>query len=133
MLITAIAALALGCSFMREVFKPDVMQFSQRELSLSVGEAYDITGILDTSTTVYRLKTSDAAVVAVDKGSNTVIKAVAEGEAKITAATSSASASILVTVTEKVVDSFGITTNGELVQTVGDTSKVTFTLTATGE
>lgn len=133
MLITAIAALALGCSFMSEVFKPDVIRFSQYELSLSVGETYDITSILETNTTVYRLKTSDAAVVAVEKGSNTVIKAVAEGEAKITAATSSASASILVTVTDKVVDSLSISTSGELVQTVGDTSKVMFKLTATGE
>ncbi|MDE5593928.1 MAG: hypothetical protein K2I75_08360 [Clostridiales bacterium] len=132
-LVAAIAALSLGCSFLSEVFKPDVIQFSQRELILSVGETYDITDVLETNTTVYRLKTSDATVVAVEKGSNTVIKAVAEGDAKITAATSSASASILVTVTEKAEDSLSISASGELVQTLGNTSEVTFTLTAKGK
>lgn len=132
MLVAAIAALSLGCSFLSDVFKPDVIRFKQRELILSVGESYDITRILETNTTVYRLKTSDSAVVAVDKGSNTGIKAVAEGEAKITAATSSASASILVTVTEKVEDSLVVSASGELVQTLGDTSEVTFTINAKG-
>lgn len=132
-LIAAIAALSLGCSLMQDLFKPDEIKFKQRELSLSMGETYDITRILETNTTVYRLKTSDSSVIAVEKGSNTVIKAVAEGEAKITAATSSASASILVTVGEKAEDSLTITASGELVQTLGDTSEVTFTLNAKGE
>ncbi|MDE5562323.1 MAG: hypothetical protein K2J01_02105 [Clostridiales bacterium] len=133
MLVTVVAAMMLGCSFMNELFKPDVIKFTQRELGLSVGEAYDITSILETNTTVYRLKTSDEAVVAVEKGSNTVIKAETEGEARITAYTSSASASILVTVSEKQEDSLSITASGELVQTLGNTSEVSFTPTAKGE
>ncbi|MDE7107658.1 MAG: hypothetical protein K2O39_04975, partial [Clostridiales bacterium] len=132
MLVAAIAAMMLGCSFLRDVFKPDVIKFTQLELNLNVDETYDISSILETNTSVYRLKSSDSAVVAVDKGS-TVIKAVGEGEARITAATSSASASLLVTVTEKVEDSLNVSASGELVQTVGKTTKITFTVSAIGE
>ncbi|MDE7405357.1 MAG: hypothetical protein K2M89_00585 [Clostridiales bacterium] len=132
-LIAAIAALSLGCSLMEDLFKPDVIQFTQREHTLSIGEIYDISRILETNTDVYRLKTSAAAVVVVEKGSNTVIKAVAEGEAWITAYTSSASASVLITVSEQAEDSLNISASGELVQTFGNTSKVTFTLNAKGE
>ncbi|MDE6029069.1 MAG: hypothetical protein K2F90_01960, partial [Clostridiales bacterium] len=132
-LVAAMFVLSLGCSSLGDIFKPDEIRFTQRELTLGIGEDYDITRVLETNTTVYRLKTSNAAVVSVARGSNTAVRAVAEGEARLTAYTSSASASILITVTEKAADSLSISASGELVQTLGDTSAVTFTLSATGE
>lgn len=131
MLIVAIAVMSAGCTFFRDLFKPDVIKFTESKLELYVGQTYDISRILDANTAAYTLSSSDSAVVSVD-GRSSVVTANAVGMAYITAETSSASDRIKVEVTEKEDDSLTISANGDLVQTFGHTSKVTFTVTATG-
>ncbi|MCH5155156.1 MAG: hypothetical protein J1F69_00975 [Clostridiales bacterium] len=129
-LIVVIAVLSAGCSFVKDLFKPDTLEFTQQNLSLYVGDVYDISDILKTNTSSYSLSSSDSSVVTVN-GSKITARAV--GAANITAKTSSKSAKLKVVVSEKVNDSVTIAAGGDTVQTYGKTGAVTFTVTATGE
>ncbi|MDE6200664.1 MAG: hypothetical protein K2M47_02120 [Clostridiales bacterium] len=131
-LIAAIAVMSAGCSYFRDLFKPDVIRFTESKLELYVGEMYDISRVLETNTTSYRLSSSDSSVVSVNRLS-TVVTATAVGMAYVTAETSYTSDRIKVEVTEREDDSLTISANGELVQTFGRTSEITFTVSATGE
>lgn len=131
MLVVVIAVLSSGCSFLRDLFTADLISFSRHALSLQVGDKYDLLTILDTESDSYTVSSSDSSVVAVDE-STLVITAVAVGTAYVTADTGSNSDRLKVVVTEKEKDAVIISSSGELVQTVGKTSDVTFEASATG-
>ena len=130
-LVVAIAALSSGCSFLRNLFTADMLSFSRHTVTLQVGDTFDILTILETDTDSYTVSSSDSSVAEIDEDT-LVITARAVGTAHITAETSSASDKLKVVVTEKEQDAVLLSSSGELVQTVGKTSLVRFSATATG-
>ncbi|MCH5154475.1 MAG: Ig-like domain-containing protein, partial [Clostridiales bacterium] len=130
-LVVMLAAVSVGCSFFKDLLKEDTLEFTTHNLSLFVGEKYELSSILDTNASAVKFSSSDSAVVAIDKNKST-ITGVAVGAAYITAKTGSVSDRLKVVVSEKEDDSVTVSYSGELVQTLGNTSDVTFTVSATG-
>ena len=128
-LVAMLAAVSVGCSFFRDLLKEDTLEFTTHNLSLFVGEKYDVSSILDTNASSVKLSSSDGGIVSVNK---LTITGVAVGAAYITAKAGSVSDKLKVVVSEKEEDSVILSYSGELVQTLGNTSAVTFTVSATG-
>ncbi len=129
--VFALMPLFAGCSFLRDVFGGETIRFTRSSLILSQGDTFDLSGIIDSESASYDLSSSNRAVATVDSRTR-VLKAVSPGVAYITAETSLSECDLRVTVTEKQPDMFTITAYGEPVQTVGETSKVSFVPTASG-
>lgn len=131
LLIAAVTALSIGCSLMNNLFERDDISFSKSRLTLYVGDEYNLSKLIETENSSYTLKSSNTSVAVVDDNT-LLLTAVGVGTATVTAETSSSSASLKVVVKAKEVDSVTISSSGELVQTFGKTSAVTFTAQATG-
>ncbi len=136
--ITVIAAaLALtfsalaGCSFLRDLLSDDTISFSRSGLTLHVGDTYNLADIIESDSGSYGISSSDSAVVAVDSRTR-IITAKAVGVAYITAETNLNEARLKVTVEEKEPDSLEIEAVGELIQTMGKTSEISFVPIAHG-
>lgn len=125
----SLSALA-GCSFFDALFGGgSYIEFTRSALTLQLGDEYDLSAIIGSETSAYELVSSDRKIVGI---SGHTAKAYAVGVAFITAETSFYSDRIRVTVTDKQLDGLTVEYSGELIQTIGKASPVTFTPVATG-
>lgn len=130
-LVLMIAAVSVGCSFLKDLFSADTLEFTTHNLSLYVGEEYDLSSIIETNSSSVKLSSDDSDVAEVNQKKFTVT-GIAVGAAYITAKTGSVSDRLKVVVSEKEEDSVVLSSSGDLVQTLGQTTAVTFTVSATG-
>ena len=115
-----------GCSLIRSLF--GYVEFTRAQITLEVGESYDLDDIV-TSNGKYDLRSSSPNIASLNGSVLTANKA---GKARITATSGENFASLFVTVTEHVPDSLEITTQDDLIQTVGATSAVLLYAETTG-
>lgn len=137
-MIAAFVALAVfvssalsGCSFLFSMFDDEEISFTRSSLTLHVGETVGIAQYVDSDTASYTLSSDNPAVVSVNV-SKREITAEAVGVAYITAETSTSYARLKVTVEEPEQDALSIEAEGELIQTFGETTAVTFKPTTSG-
>lgn len=117
-----------GCSlFFRGL--TDAADFTRKSLTVTVGDSYDLSDIIESNTSDYTLTSSDSEIAEISGNILTALKA---GKAVIKAKTSSHTSELKVTVTEGEQDSLTIETTGELIQTLGSVSEVSFKPIATG-
>lgn len=112
----------LGCSLF---FRNDgyEAEFTRRSLTLKVGEAYDLSQIIDSNTTSYDLTSSDTDIAEI---SGTTLTALKVGKTSVKVETSSTVSELKVTVTDDESDAIALETTGALVQTVGTATEVSF-------
>ncbi len=115
-----------GCSLIRSLF--GYVEFTRAQITLEVGESYDLDDIV-TSNGKYDLRSSSPNIASLNGSVLTANKA---GKARITATSGENTASLFVTVTEHVPDSLEITTQDDLIQTIGATSAVLLYAETTG-
>ena len=128
MTVTA-TQLLLGCSLIGWIFGGDgYIMFTRGNITLQAGDSYDVSSIVDSDSS-YTLSSADTSVVTV---SGKKITARSVGTTFVTAETSYASDRIRVTVTDVEPDSLSLDADGELIQTMGETSEVAFTPIAKG-
>lgn len=128
--LAALCAVVLtGCSVFDFLFGGAYVEFTRSSLTLQIGDRYDLDSIVESETTKYGLASSDENIVALS-GHTAVAKAV--GVAYVTAETSLYSDRIKVTVTDVKRDGLTVEADGELIQTMGNTSEITFIPIAEG-
>ena len=111
-----------GCTFLRGLFGE--VEFTRSQLTLEVGETFDLSSIVSASSNNYSLSSSSPSVASV---SGKTLAANAEGTARVTAKLGTYTSTLAVTVTEREDDALSLDYEGELVQTSGATSTVVFT------
>ncbi|MCM1368628.1 MAG: hypothetical protein NC184_07455 [Roseburia sp.] len=118
----------LGCSLF---FRGNDYEatFTRKNISLAVGESYDLSEIIESNTNSYTLTSSDPDIA---KVSGTTLTALKAGNTSVKAETSSSSSVIKVTVTDGESDSLTLETTGETAQTLGRISAISFKPIATG-
>lgn len=123
-------AVLTGCSIFGSVWDEIyTVEFTRSSISLSVGDTYDLSTIIDGDTRSYSLSVEDSAIAKI-KGRK--LTAVGVGITYVTVQAGADSDRLTVRVSEAVPDTFSITAKGALVQTMGELSSVTFTPNATG-
>lgn len=130
-IISLAVTLLCGCSFMRDLMKGEHVEFTRASLAMEVGEKYDISTLISSDGTSYKLSSTDTSVVSVDNATR-FITAHKAGFAYIRASVGFTDSSLKVIVSEKGEDGLTITVDGELNQSVNSMSKVKFTPIGSG-
>ncbi|MCH5165948.1 MAG: hypothetical protein J1G01_06060 [Clostridiales bacterium] len=125
---TALSVFALcACSLFGD--EEASVWFTRGGLTLQVGDSYNLSDIIESDAGSYTLSSSNAAVASI---SGRYVTAHAVGVTTVTVSTAYDSDTLKVTVVERRPDTITIETTGNLIQTVGEFSAITFTPTLTG-
>lgn len=106
------------------------VEFTRPAISLTIGEEYELTDIIVSDTDTYTLSSSDASIASI---AGTVLTARGIGKAVITIDTVSSAAELRVTVSAEEESTLSLTATGDLIQTLGSTSEVSFKAVTTGD
>lgn len=122
----ALSFMLTGCAFYTVLRA----EFTETELEIEVDETYDLSGIIEGNTTSYTLSVSPSTVAKLNGTELTGVKA---GTATVIATAGNSQSTLDVTVVEAEEDSLSIEAEGELLQTLGNTSEVVFTAAVSGK